>query len=414
MKFFALTTYIKYIVRLEEQDGENDESSPSMYSGLLSSNTSLKLALPVLATLAVPAYSYLRSRLDSQETSSKLGKLSTIIDDLTKDNPSVSSPRLPEESSTWDIPKTITNDSASSVERKSPAALGLKGSLPDNGTYTKQEADYILGLRSQSIDTTASKTRMHPSIEALIRAKAAEYGVDPDIAVKIAVVESGGNPNAISSTGAIGVYQFTGATASLMGLSNRFNIADNIDAGIRLIVADKKFVGKFNSDVATYLALQIGGPNAKYVLSVDPSTSISELPTRIRNTVTRNLGGSSSTVGEYISANALALEAKVRQQKSKPEYVYVSPVPKPSVRSSSSSTLVSHSNKIPSPTSVVRETRPTSTPPNYTKLGLTSPDVHVDAFNSPYAAEASAPSAVSNQPIQSVVRHKSGLYFNTG
>jgi soluble lytic murein transglycosylase-like protein len=59
---------------------------------------------------------------------------------------------------------------------------------------------------------------MHPKIESLIRAKALEYGVDPDIAVKIAIVESGGNPNAVSSTGAIGIFQFTGDTANRMGL----------------------------------------------------------------------------------------------------------------------------------------------------------------------------------------------------
>jgi soluble lytic murein transglycosylase-like protein len=37
--------------------------------------------------------------------------------------------------------------------------------------------------------------------------------------LKIAAIESGGNPNAISATGAIGVFQFTGQTGTGVGIN---------------------------------------------------------------------------------------------------------------------------------------------------------------------------------------------------
>lgn len=404
MKFFSLTKYIRYLVKLEEQDSEDVGLKNT--SGLLSSSSLVTLSIPAIAIASVPAYSYIRSKFNkSNATESGLEKLSELVDALTKDE----SVGTALSNTSWIIPTETIRSNIPVTGRKSPAALGLSGRIPDKGTYTQQEADYILGLRSKSIDTTAYKTRMHPSIEALIRSKAAEYGVDQDIAVKIAVVESGGNPNAISSTGAIGVYQFTGATANLIGLADRFNIADNIDAGIRLIAADKKFVGKFNTSVATYLALQIGGPNAKYVLTSDPSTRISDLPVRIQNTVKGNLGGASATIGDYIAVNATALEEKIKQQRTKPEYVYDSPV-----KPQSTKPVSINSTAMPrSPTTmVVRETRPTSTQPAYTTEGLTSPDVQVEPFNGTYV-ESIIPVPPAAAPLQSVVRHKSGLYFNT-
>jgi len=278
-------------------------------------------------------------------------------------------------------------------------------------------------------------------VEELIRSKAAEYGVNQDIAVKIAIVESGGNPNAISSTGAIGVFQFTGATANLMGLANRFNTVDNIDAGIRLLVADTRFVGSFNSDVATYLALQIGGPNAKYVLTSDRSTKISELPSKLQNAVRGNLGGKSATVGGYIDANAAALEEKIKAQQNKPIYAATdsspvaasSPAPvassnkipnlpskkaeptepsnKPviaSIRPQSSTPPSSYVATTPS-TSVVKETKPTTIEPTYTKPSpppTAATQVASTGTNSSTKAKQSSPT------LDGVVRHKSGMYFN--
>ena len=70
-------------------------------------------------------------------------------------------------------------------------------SLPSNGSYTREEADTIVRLKASSADTSASKTQLHPKIEELIRSTAIKYGVDPDLAVKIVIVESGGTAGVV-------------------------------------------------------------------------------------------------------------------------------------------------------------------------------------------------------------------------
>lgn len=281
-------------------------------------------------------------------------------------------------------------------------------SLPDNGSYTQEEADTIVRLKNSKADTSASKTQLHPKIEELIRSTASKYGVDPDLAVKIVIVESGGNPNAVSSTGAIGLFQITGATATSLGVANRFNIVDNIDGGIRLIRADQEFVGAApSSPVETYLALQLGGPTAKYLLAQPRSTRISDLKPSVASAIRKNIGGKSSTVGEYIDANAAALETKVSENRRKP--VYAGPVQD---TASSSDQVASNTVPAPSPAPAVATIKE-STPPAYrsSKKEATAPTAAATpaqtktvAVSSPAAAKQPA----KDSPPQEVWRHPNG------
>jgi len=443
MNFFSLVKKVKPILEMA-----TEEDSSSLDSGsLLSKFVSPEIYVPSIA-IALPTTAALINEIDLPKVKSKsLDKLSEIVDALTGTN---SKPTIPDKIPVKSNTESLTASSSAPLEikegvgkqsglhRMTPSELGLSGRLPDKGIYTKEEADTILSLKSSGTDTSGSKTKIHPKIEELIRTKAAEYGINQDIAVKIAVVESGGNPSAISSTGAIGIFQFTGATANLMGLSNRFNILDNIDAGIRLLAADTKFVGSFNSDVATYLALQIGGPNAKYVLTSDRETKISELPTRIQQAIRGNLGGKSSTVGGDIEANRTALEEKITAQKSKPVYTPNVPVASSNTAQAPTGTLISsvvqpinkavpaatalssvaskpapvqaYSQITPTPTStsVVKEDTPTTVKPNYTKpIPQANDKVQVSSdVSSPGKDKQPSPT------LDGVVRHKSGLYFN--
>jgi hypothetical protein len=280
-------------------------------------------------------------------------------------------------------------------------------SLPDNGSYTQEEADTVVRLKNSKADTSASKTQLHPKIEELIRSTASKYGVEPDLAVKIVIVESGGNPNAVSSTGAIGLFQITGATATSLGVANRFNIVDNIDGGIRLIRTDQKFVGAApSSPVETYLALQLGGPTAKYLLAQPRSTRISDLKPSVASAIRKNIGGKSATVGEYIDANAAALETKVVENRRKP--LYAGPVQ----ANTAPTQVASNTVPAPSPAPAVTTTKE-SKPPSYSssKKEATAPTAAATpaqtktvAISSPAGAKQSA----KDSPPQEVWRHPNG------
>ena len=76
------------------------------------------------------------------------------------------------------------------------------------------------------------------SVQAVIRASAARYGVDPALALGIAYQESGFRMSALSKTGARGVMQLMPATAAWAGATlvhrnlNPANLQDNVDGGV--------------------------------------------------------------------------------------------------------------------------------------------------------------------------------------
>ncbi|MCR4279734.1 MAG: transglycosylase SLT domain-containing protein [Candidatus Zambryskibacteria bacterium] len=77
--------------------------------------------------------------------------------------------------------------------------------------------------------------------EKTIKTKAAQNGVPEDVAIGVGLLENGGSDTAVSSAGALGVYQLMPGTARSLGLTvnksvdERKNPIKNIDAGMRYL-----------------------------------------------------------------------------------------------------------------------------------------------------------------------------------
>lgn len=81
------------------------------------------------------------------------------------------------------------------------------------------------------------------------------YGVDPRFIVSIISQESGGNTNAISSVGAIGLMQIMPSTASsVCGVTREqlFNPESNISCGVKYISDTYKKYGDYRKVAAVY------------------------------------------------------------------------------------------------------------------------------------------------------------------
>lgn len=79
----------------------------------------------------------------------------------------------------------------------------------------------------------------------MIRSEAKKAGLDPEYALKIAMIESGGikNPEAVrSKAGAIGIMQLMPATAKGLGVENPEDPAQNIRGGVSML---KRLVDKY-------------------------------------------------------------------------------------------------------------------------------------------------------------------------
>jgi soluble lytic murein transglycosylase-like protein len=90
----------------------------------------------------------------------------------------------------------------------------------------------------------------------VIQSTAQRYGVDPDLALAVAKTESSLNPNAISSAGAVGLFQLMPATASDLGV-DPFDPVQNIEGGIKYL---SQLLDRFDGDTSLALAAYNAGP----------------------------------------------------------------------------------------------------------------------------------------------------------
>jgi len=87
---------------------------------------------------------------------------------------------------------------------------------------------------------------------------AMEYGVEPELVYAVIEAESGGNPRAISSAGAAGVMQLMPDTAATFRVLNRFDIEENVRAGVAYLAWLRSLCG---GDRRLIMASYIAGQN---------------------------------------------------------------------------------------------------------------------------------------------------------
>ena len=85
------------------------------------------------------------------------------------------------------------------------------------------------------------------------------YGVDPRLVVAVARRESAFNPNAVSRVGACGLMQLMPATARILGISDIFDIRQNVFGGAQYL---RQLLDTYNGDLDRALAAYNAGPGA--------------------------------------------------------------------------------------------------------------------------------------------------------
>lgn len=101
--------------------------------------------------------------------------------------------------------------------------------------------------------------RVNAPFSDLIAEAAKAYGVDPRLIVAVARRESAFKPNAVSRVGACGLMQLMPATARVFGITDIFDVRQNIFGGTRYL---RQLLDTYSGDLDRTLAAYNAGPGA--------------------------------------------------------------------------------------------------------------------------------------------------------
>jgi soluble lytic murein transglycosylase-like protein len=122
--------------------------------------------------------------------------------------------------------------------------------------------------------------------EGLISTVAKSYGLNPVIVKSVIEVESGYDPLARSSKGAMGLMQIMPQTANDLGVANPWDPTENVTAGTRYL---SWLLRKYSGNLALALAAYNAGPSA--VDSYGGIPPYQETTEYVKNVLARIYGG---------------------------------------------------------------------------------------------------------------------------
>jgi soluble lytic murein transglycosylase-like protein len=124
--------------------------------------------------------------------------------------------------------------------------------------------------RSFRPSESAVSGRVPANIDQLVEQTASRYQVDPELIHAIIRVESGYDPKAVSSKGAMGLMQLVPATAQRFGVANPFDPKQNLEGGVNYL---KHLMDLFGGNLSLSLAAYNAGEH-----SVQRSGGIPAIP----------------------------------------------------------------------------------------------------------------------------------------
>jgi len=156
-------------------------------------------------------------------------------------------------------------------------AADIYQSTDANGAvrYATQALDPSFSLIFKDTPARAANKRVLPAaqqalnLEPLIQEMAQKHTVDAALIRAVIDVESRSNPTALSSKGAVGPMQLMPATALRYGVTDRTDVTQNLNAGVRYL---KDLLSQHHGNVALALASYNAGEGtvARYGRRIPP------------------------------------------------------------------------------------------------------------------------------------------------
>jgi soluble lytic murein transglycosylase-like protein len=135
----------------------------------------------------------------------------------------------------------------------------LTGNIKNNNSKTKYP---LVSGSYESVYPRLSQLEIQelmPRINAAIETYSKAYRLDPKLIRAVIKEESGFQPFALSTSGAMGLMQLMPGTAAGLGVTDAYNIEQNILGGTQYLYYQLK---DFDGDLSLALAAYNAGPNA--------------------------------------------------------------------------------------------------------------------------------------------------------
>jgi len=129
--------------------------------------------------------------------------------------------------------------------------------------------------------TRRVEVRYKAEYDELINSAAKGANLRPDLVRAVIQVESGFNPRARSSKGAMGLMQLMPATAASLGVQNPYNPEENIRGGTAYL---RQLLDKYGNNEELALAAYNAGPDAvdRYGYQVPPYRETREYVSKVK------------------------------------------------------------------------------------------------------------------------------------
>ncbi len=159
--------------------------------------------------------------------------------------------------------------------KKSPTSQPITGKGTGNKVSSAENSGYAIIVPLEPVHvakkyehTYKGKVYNFETIQKIVKECSQYYNVDEKLIWAVMEVESGFNPNAVSTAGACGLMQLMPATAVEMGVTDIFDPAQNIAGGVQYL---SKMLDLFNGNIDFALAGYNAGPeNVKKYNGIPP------------------------------------------------------------------------------------------------------------------------------------------------
>lgn len=134
--------------------------------------------------------------------------------------------------------------------------------------------------------SNASKAELEKIYSAVQKA-AKEYGVDENLIYAIIKQESDFDSTCTSSVGAAGLMQIMPSNFSYLGISDAYDVDQNVDGGTKLL---KEYLNQYGGDIQMALMAYNGGPGTMQRRGVSSAEDLYKMPEETQNYVPKVMG----------------------------------------------------------------------------------------------------------------------------